>query len=337
MSIDPIAYGRQVEPQSLTQGAGPGTGAAPENTGFQRLERAIFGADGLTFGDLIDVINPLQHVPVVSTIYRSITGDSIAPGPRLAGGGLFGGFIGLAGAVVNLAIEQTTGKDVGDHVLALVSGEGGLLGDGFGSAPGALYVADLEPHERVAALIALSAETTPKAAPDPALAGTPGAPEVGAQRAAERAPEPAPVIASVPLINGLDLAGLEPDQRIALLRSPAPAQGSAPAVALAAASAGATPSSAPRPGAASGSDGAESPPSPPPARAPGASAPPQPGPGAAPFGLLRQPAAYAPGLERAIPSLSSSQWQTLTEALRAYGERQEAQAQPLPLRYDSQQ
>ena len=331
MSIDPTAYGRQVEPQSLSQGARPGTGAAPENTGFGRLERAVFGADGLTFGDLIDVINPFQHVPVVSTIYRSMTGDSIAPGPRLAGGGLFGGLIGLASAVVNVAIEQTTGKDVGDHVLALVSGEDGLLGDGFGSAPGAHYVADLEPHERVAALIARGAERAPKAAPDPALAGTPGAPVVGSERAAERAP--APAINPVPLIAGLDLAGLEPDQRVALLRSRAPAQGSAPAVAIAAAeSAGATPSRAPRPGGASGSDGAE----PPPAPSPGASAPPQPGLGGAPFGPVWQPAAYAPGLDRAIPSLSSSQWQTLTQALRAYGERQEAQAQPIALRYDSQ-
>lgn len=342
MSIDPTAYGWQVEPRSLSQGARPGTGAAPENTGFGRLERAVFGADGLTFGDLIDVINPFQHVPVVSTIYRSMTGDSIAPGPRLAGGGLFGGLIGLASAVVNLAIEQTTGKDLGDHVLALVSGDGGLLGDGFGSASGALHVATLEPHERVALLLAGGAESAPMAAPDPApdpaLAGTPGGPAVGSERTPERAPEPAPepapVIASAPLIDGLELAGLEPDQRVAALQSSAPAQGSAPAPVVAIASAAAESA-----GAASGSDGAERPQS----YAPGASAPPQPGAGLGevPFGPLWQPAAYAPGVapasDGAIPSLSSWQWQTLTEALRAYGERQAAQAQPIPLRYDSRQ
>ncbi len=311
MSIDPTAYGRQVEPQSLSQGAAPGTGAGPENTGFRRLERAVFGADGLTFGDLIDVINPLQHVPVVATIYRSMTGDTIAPGPRLAGGGLFGGLIGLAGAAFNLAIEETTGKDLGGHMLALLTGDGGLLGDGFGFAPGAVYVADLEPDERVAARIARSVETAPKAAPALALAGMPGAPEVGSERAAEPAPEPAPAIASAPLIGGLDLAGLEPDQRVAALRSPAPVQGSAPALAIAAAeSAGAAASSSPRPGAASGGDGAERLSS----RAPGVAA----------------------ASNGAIPSLSSAQWQTLTQAFRAYGERQQAQAQPIPPRYDSQ-
>ncbi len=47
--------------------------------------------------------------------------------------------------------------------------------------------------------------------------------------------------------------------------------------------------------------------------------------------------ARAPGVDGAIPSLSSWHWPTLTEALRAYGERQEAQAQPIPPRYDSQQ
>ena len=46
----------------------------------------FFGADGLTFGDVLDVINPLQHIPVVSTIYRAITGDEISPGARVAGG-----------------------------------------------------------------------------------------------------------------------------------------------------------------------------------------------------------------------------------------------------------
>ena len=31
-----------------------------------------FGEDGLTFGDILDVINPLQHIPVISTIYRNL-------------------------------------------------------------------------------------------------------------------------------------------------------------------------------------------------------------------------------------------------------------------------
>jgi hypothetical protein len=87
------------------------------------LETSLFGSDGLTFGDLVDAINPLQHLPIVSTLYRKFTGDDISPAARVAGGGLFGGVIGLATSLASVVIEKATGGDVGDHVLALVTGE----------------------------------------------------------------------------------------------------------------------------------------------------------------------------------------------------------------------
>lgn len=71
---------------------------------------------------VIDIINPLQHIPVISTMYRHITGDEISPVARIAGGALFGGPIGLAAGVVNAAVEDSTGKDVGANVLAMVTG-----------------------------------------------------------------------------------------------------------------------------------------------------------------------------------------------------------------------
>ena len=52
----------------------------------------------LTFDDFIDVINPLHHLPIVSTIYRAITGDQISVHARAMGGGLYGGPIGLLAA-----------------------------------------------------------------------------------------------------------------------------------------------------------------------------------------------------------------------------------------------
>jgi hypothetical protein len=78
----------------------------------------LFGTDGLTFGDFLDVINPLQHIPIVSTIYREMTGDDISPGARVAGGALFGGPIGLAVAAVNAIVESTTGDDIGENLIA---------------------------------------------------------------------------------------------------------------------------------------------------------------------------------------------------------------------------
>jgi len=86
-------------------------------------EFSFFGDDGVTFWDMLDVVNPLQHIPIVSTAYRAITGDELDPGARLAGGTLFGGPIGLAASAFNVILENNTGKDAGEHVLAMFQGD----------------------------------------------------------------------------------------------------------------------------------------------------------------------------------------------------------------------
>ena len=90
----------------------------PAEGGFQP-----FGADGFTFSDFLDVINPLQHIPVISTLYRQWTGDRIDPGARVVGDTLYGGPVGLFSGIVNAVVEHETGSDVGQHVLALFDGE----------------------------------------------------------------------------------------------------------------------------------------------------------------------------------------------------------------------
>ena len=84
-----------------------------------------FGSDGFTFADLLDIINPLQHIPIISTLYRSITGDELGAIPRMLGGALFGGPIGLAASAASAVIEGATGKDPGEHILALFDGDEG--------------------------------------------------------------------------------------------------------------------------------------------------------------------------------------------------------------------
>ena len=86
-------------------------------------EFSFFGEDGFSFLDFVDMINPLQHIPVVSTAYREMTGDELDPGSRLAGGTLFGGPIGLAASAFNVILEHNTGKDAGEHVVAWFDGE----------------------------------------------------------------------------------------------------------------------------------------------------------------------------------------------------------------------
>lgn len=82
-------------------------------------EFSLVGDGEFTFWDFLDVINPLQHIPIVNGIYRELTGDTIKPVMKLAGGALFGGPIGLGLAAVDVGVEGTTGKDTGQHVAAL--------------------------------------------------------------------------------------------------------------------------------------------------------------------------------------------------------------------------
>ncbi|SIS51062.1 hypothetical protein [Insolitispirillum peregrinum] len=80
--------------------------------------------DAFSFWDVLDMVNPLQHIPIVSTIYREITGDSIKDVSRVVGGALLGGPIGAAVALVDVGINQTTGKHIDEHMLAMVDGDG---------------------------------------------------------------------------------------------------------------------------------------------------------------------------------------------------------------------
>lgn len=74
-------------------------------------------------GGLLDVINPLQHLPVISTLYRHFTGDEISPMARIAGDTLYGGPIGAAVGIANVVVERSTGQDIGENMLAMVIGD----------------------------------------------------------------------------------------------------------------------------------------------------------------------------------------------------------------------
>ncbi len=105
-----LAY---VEPPAL-----PRAGESPAGSGFQP-----FGDDGFTFMDFLDIINPMQHLPIISNLYRNWSGDTIDPIPRIGGGALFGGPIGAIASLINVIINETTGKDAGDHFLAFLEDE----------------------------------------------------------------------------------------------------------------------------------------------------------------------------------------------------------------------
>jgi len=77
---------------------------------------------GFTFHDFLSIINPLQHLPVISTIYRAVTGDTIGVPEKIAGDALYGGLWGAVASVADAAFQAVTGKDFGDTVLAFLTG-----------------------------------------------------------------------------------------------------------------------------------------------------------------------------------------------------------------------
>ncbi len=82
--------------------------------------------DKFSFWDLVDVVNPLQHIPIVNNIYRKVTGDEIGSVARVAGGAVFGGVIGaLVGGVNAIAAHESGGKDLTEIAMNKMGVMGG--------------------------------------------------------------------------------------------------------------------------------------------------------------------------------------------------------------------
>ncbi|MGQ9366318.1 hypothetical protein [Azospirillum sp. ST 5-10] len=129
-----------IDSSTIATGRPPAAAAPLQAPNGNREEPAAVAESDLSFWDFLDVINPLQHIPVIGSVYRAVTGDQIGGPARVMGGILFGGVIGGAVAVANAVLEDTTGKDAGDHMLVAM----GLEDDGeaatataVAAAPGA--------------------------------------------------------------------------------------------------------------------------------------------------------------------------------------------------------
>lgn len=130
----------------------------------------------LSFGDFLDMVNPLQHIPVVGTIYRAVTGDTIKPAAQVVGDIAYGGPIGGIASIFSAIIAQANGRSVEESMMAAV----GLGGE--------------QPTVAVAALPPAAAAPTPLAAAAPAPAAP--APTVAPAAAPASAPAPQPAPAS---------------------------------------------------------------------------------------------------------------------------------------------
>jgi len=84
-------------------------GAAPAEIGFD----ALFSS-----------LNPLHHVPVVSSAYAAATGDRPVPAARILIATLIGGPIGLVTSVVDSILTEATGRGFAEHAWAMLQGAG---------------------------------------------------------------------------------------------------------------------------------------------------------------------------------------------------------------------
>lgn len=126
----------------------------------------------VSFGDLIDTLNPLQHIPVVAEAYRSMTGDGISPQARIAGGALWGGPVGLVTSIAGLAIAGGGDESFGDRLYASLLGEGNQNSDPIALAQAETEDVSLEAGK---AELTTASIVTSETAPRPAASTADGA------------------------------------------------------------------------------------------------------------------------------------------------------------------
>lgn len=95
----------------------------------------------ISWDDFIDFINPLQHIPVIGTIYREVTGDTIKPSVKIAGDIAFGAATGslivsTVAGIISSIYEEHTGEEptiqvaqalFGDDVVGAPAPEAGQI------------------------------------------------------------------------------------------------------------------------------------------------------------------------------------------------------------------
>lgn len=76
--------------------------------------------DGFEFEDVVSIVNPLHHFPVIGTVYRGLTGSDLHPMSQIIGGALYGGPVGAITGTANAITKVQTGKDMGEHALNMI-------------------------------------------------------------------------------------------------------------------------------------------------------------------------------------------------------------------------
>jgi hypothetical protein len=143
----------------------PGRGDQPNGS----TQVATHAPQDYSLSDLLDIVNPLQQLPIVGTVYRALTGDTIKPEMRIMGGALYGGPIGLALAIGDTMVEQVTGRDTGGNLVALIDPERAPITRRDGAPTMVAEAETAKPAEDApkATLVAATIPGEPSAPPQP--------------------------------------------------------------------------------------------------------------------------------------------------------------------------
>jgi hypothetical protein len=68
-------------------------------------------------------LNPLHHIPVVSTVYEKITGTTALPAVRILVASAVAGPLGFMAALADALLEEATGRTAGGHLAAALVSE----------------------------------------------------------------------------------------------------------------------------------------------------------------------------------------------------------------------
>jgi hypothetical protein len=83
-----------------------GGGSGSEGGGPTALDGGFPGKLEPTTKEVLNGLNPLQHVPVVGMVYRAATGETIPTPMRVLGAGILGGGLGMIGAAFMSLFEE---------------------------------------------------------------------------------------------------------------------------------------------------------------------------------------------------------------------------------------
>jgi hypothetical protein len=167
-----------------------------------------------SFHDVLDTLNPLQHLPIVNTLYRWITGDEPGNVASIVGDTLYGGPIGLGVGLLSAAFKAETGKDPGEMMASALTGEddgqvlSGVATAQSGAAP---------------ATAAATAAASPTASGSPAATAATTLPTAAANATSGATPATAAQVPVTAAAQPLAVSAAAPHPFLPLFRSPPPA------------------------------------------------------------------------------------------------------------------